>query len=51
MTRKELSDNLLYLAALGMLERLTGQGLLSLEEAEQAEKELEKQVRPTVILL
>lgn len=51
MTKKELSDNLLFLAALEMLERLTGQGLLSPEEAAQAKKELEKQVRPTVILV
>lgn len=50
MTRKELSDNLLFLAALEMLNQLTGQGHLSMEEAEQAKKELEKQVRPTVIL-
>lgn len=51
MTRKELSDNLLYIAAAEMLERLTGQGLLSREEAEQARLELEKKVRPTVILV
>lgn len=51
MTRKELSDNLLYLAALEMLERLAMQRLLSQEELEQAKSELEKQVRPTVILV
>lgn len=51
MTRKELSDNLLFLAALEMLARLTEQGLLSEEEAEQAKRELEKQVRPTVVLV
>lgn len=50
MTRNELSDNLLYLAAVAMLERLAGQGFLRREEAEQARKELEKQVRPTVLL-
>ena len=51
MTRKELSDNLLFLAALEMLERLADQGRLSQEEAEQASRELERQVRPTVILV
>lgn len=50
MTRKELSDNLLYIAAVEMLERLTGQGCLSTEEAERARLELERKVRPTVIL-
>lgn len=51
MTRKELSDNLLYIAAVELLERLTNQGLLSAEEAERARLELEKEVRPTVILV
>lgn len=51
MTKKELSDNLLFLAALEMLERLADQGRLSQEEVAQAKKELEKQVRPTVILV
>lgn len=51
MTRKELSDNLLFLAALEMLAQLTEQGLLSGEEAEQAKKELKKEVRPTVVLV
>lgn len=51
MTRKELSDNLLYIAALGALERLAGHGLLNAEEAEQARRELERSVRPTVILV
>lgn len=50
MTRNELSDNLLFLAAVELLERLTGQGLLSLEDAGQARKELEKQIQPTVLL-
>ena len=51
MTRKELSDNLLYIAALGMLERLAGQGLLNEKETEQARRELERKVRPTVALI
>lgn len=51
MTRNELSDNLLFIAALEMLERLSKQGLLGPEETDQARKELEKQVRPTVILV
>lgn len=51
MTRKELSDNLLFLAALEVLERLADQGRLSQEEAKQARRELERQVRPTVILV
>lgn len=51
MTRKELSDNLLFLAALEVLEHLADQGRLSTEEAEQARRELERQVRPTVILV
>lgn len=51
MTRKELSDNLAYIAAIGALARLTEQGLLSAEEQEQAKRELEKLARPTVVLL
>lgn len=50
MTKIELSDNLLYIAAMELLERLAAQGHLSAAEVEGAKRELEKRVRPTVIL-
>ena len=49
MTRKELSDNLSFLSALKMLERLTSDGLLTEQERERAREELERRLRPTLL--
>lgn len=48
MTRKELSDNLSFLSALKMLERLAADGLLTEQEREKAREELERRLRPTL---
>ena len=49
MTHKELTDDLVFLAAEQMLRDLTAQGLLSDEEAELARKELKRRFRPTLL--
>ena len=49
MTRKELSDNLSFLSALKMLERLASDGLLTEQEQEKAREELERLLRPTLL--
>lgn len=49
MTKNELSENIMFLAALKMLDRLTAQGLLTAAEAEKAKLELEKKLRPTLV--
>ena len=48
MSTTELTDNLTYLSALRMLERLVGKKLLTEAEAEAARKELKRKLRPTV---
>ncbi len=48
MTRKELTDNLTFLSALGLLEWLVGQELLTTEEAEKVRRELDRRLRPTL---
>ena len=50
MTTKELIDNMAFLAALQALERVALQSLLSEQEAEQAKKELERKLRPTILV-
>jgi len=49
MTKKELTDNIIFLSALQMLERMQTQKLLSPAEAEKAKSELERRLRPTLI--
>jgi len=49
MTKKELTDNLIFLSALKMLERLTADGRLSAAEQEAARRELERRLRPTLL--
>ena len=51
MTRKELSDNLSFLSALKMLEGLAAAGKLTNEEKEKAREELERRLRPTLLIL
>ena len=48
MSSTELSDNLTFLSALQMLERLVGKGLLTDAEAETARNKLKQRLRPTV---
>lgn len=50
MTTKELRDNVTFLSALRMLERMTDRDLLTPAEAEQARAELRRRLRPTLIL-
>ena len=49
MTHKELTDDLVFLAAEQMLRDLTAQGLLSNEEAALVRKELKRRFRPTLL--
>ena len=48
MSTTELMDNLIFLSALQMLERLVGKGLLTENEAETARNNLKRKLRPTV---
>jgi len=48
MSTTELTDNLIFLSALRMLERLVGKGLLTEREAETARDSLKRKLRPTV---
>lgn len=49
MTKTELIDNMTFLSALKMLERLVTDGLLSDAEAEASRRELEHRLRPTLL--
>ena len=49
MTTKELRDNVTFLSALQMLNRMTEQKLLSESEVERARAELKRRLRPTLI--
>ncbi len=49
MTTTELTDNITFLSAMQMLERMKEQNLLSPAEAEQARVELKRRLRPTLI--
>lgn len=48
MTTKELTDNVTFLSALRMLERMLERKLLSQAEAERARAELKQRLRPTL---
>lgn len=48
MTTKELTDNVTFLSALRMLERMIERKLLSPAEAERARAELKQRLRPTL---
>ena len=50
MTAKELTDNITFLSALQMLERLMEKKLLSPAEVEQTRTELKRRLRPTLHL-
>lgn len=48
MTTKELRDNVTFLSALQMLNRMTEQKLLSESEVERTRAELKRRLRPTL---
>ena len=48
MSNIELTDNLTFIAATQILERLAASGLLTAEEAKSARGELERRMRPTI---
>ena len=50
MSKTELTDNLTFAAAVRMLKQLTAQGLLTTDEEDRTQKELERRLRPTVKL-
>lgn len=50
MSTNEWSDNLSFLSALGVLEGLVAQGLLTDIEGQRAREELKRRLRPTLIL-
>lgn len=50
MTKNELTDNLTFFAALKQLEHLLSKGILTESEAARARKDLERKLRPTLIL-
>ena len=50
MSTTELTDNLTFLSALQMLRQLTQQGLLTDTEGVLTRRELERKLRPTLLL-
>lgn len=51
MSKKEMSDNITFIAALEMLAQLEDQGLLTPAEVEKTKAELKHRLRPTLILV
>ena len=50
MSKTELTDNLTFVSALKMLGQLVQQGLLTADEEKRTKAELERKLRPTVVL-
>ena len=50
MSTAELTDNLTFASAVQMLKQLVAQGLLSADEEARTRQELERKLRPTLIL-
>ena len=50
MSKTELTDNLIFASALQMLKRLVEQGLLTADEGALILRELERKLRPTLLL-
>ena len=50
MTTKELTDNLTFLCALKLLNALAEKELLTEKEARLTRRELERRLRPTIIV-
>jgi len=51
MSKTELADNLTFLSALEQLKLLLAKGILTEPEAAQARRELERKLRPTLLLI
>ena len=50
MSRTELTDNLTFVSALQMLKQLIEQGILTADEGDLTRRELERKLRPTLLL-
>ena len=50
MSKNELTDNLTFASALQMLKQLVEQGLLTADEGALTRRELERKLRPTLLL-
>ena len=50
MSKSELTDNLTIASALQMLKQLVEQGLLTADEGTLTRRELERKLRPTLLL-
>ena len=50
MSRTELTDNLTFVSALQMLKQLIEQGILTADEGTLTRRELERKLRPTLLL-
>ena len=50
MSKSELIDNLTFASALQMLKQLVEQGLLTADEVALTRRELERKLRPTLLL-
>lgn len=50
MSKTELTDNLTFAAAVQMLKRLVEQGLITVDEEARTRQELERKLRPTILL-
>ena len=50
MSKNELTDNLTFVSALQMLKQLVEQGILTADEGVLTRRELERKLRPTLLL-
>ena len=50
MSKTELTDNLTFASALQMLKQLVEQGFLTADEGDLTRRELERKLRPTLLL-
>ena len=50
MSKSELTDNLTFVSALQMLKQLIEQGILTADEGTLTRMELERKLRPTLLL-
>ena len=50
MSKSELTDNLTFASALQMLKQLVEQGILTADEGTLTRRELERKLRPTLLL-
>ena len=50
MSKSELADNLTFASALQMLKQLVEQGILTADEGVLTRRELERKLRPTLLL-